>query len=125
MKALLVVLIGYVLGVYWAVYGRGKFHFVYNGLVAKFLRRVKMDGITLGARCYVREFNLILEFPLGYEPVDLPHDSPARRWWRHEHQHYHQWRVRPFMAPVYIYWQLKSGYGHNPLEDEANRAEND
>lgn len=57
----------------------------------------------------------------------------AFMWWavfgrgpfRFVYQHNHQFRVRPFMAPVYIFWDKVVGYRKNPLEKEAERAERD
>ena len=107
----------------WATFLRGPFRFAYNPHIAPLVRRQGADGTTVGARCYVGHPNLIAEFPNGFEPVHLPYHSPARRWWRHEKGHNHQWRVRPLMAPVYVFWELLVGWQRNPLEIESRREE--
>jgi len=109
----------------WLTFGRGPFRFAYNPVVAWLLERIRKDGITLFARCYSRTRKLIEDFPNGFEPLHLPAQSWQRRWWRHEKQHNRQWRVRPFMAPVYLVLEILFGYAGNPLEHEADRAEDD
>lgn len=108
----------------WATFLRGKFRFVYSPLVAPAVRRQGADGTTIGARCYVAHPDLIAEFPNGFEPTTLPWHSNARRWWRHEAwAHGKQWRVRPFMGPVYLFWEIAVGWKRNPLEIEGQQAE--
>lgn len=120
---ILAVLAWYFAFMWWATFGRGTFRFCYNKYIAKL---IPMDGWTFGARCYVKKPELLADFaPGGFEPLNLPHDHPVRQWFRHEAQHNHQFRVRPFMAPVYIFWDRVVGYRKNPLEKEAGRAEHD
>ena len=89
---------------FWLVYGRAPFHYRYNRLIAWFLKQRGMVAITIGATCY---------------RVDMSTWSDQAD--RHERAHYHQWRVRPFFGPVYLFWILVRGYDHNADENEARR----
>ena len=84
----------------------GPFTQRYNPLIAWFLQRQGMAAITIGAHCFLADRNRPL----------TPQGEVHERW------HFHQWRVRPFMAPVYLFWLLVVGYDHHPLENEARRA---
>jgi len=113
MKWLAVAPLAYVLFSLWLVFGRGEFGFVHSPVVAWFLRKIRMAAITIGARAYVAK------------PEYLQVAATGGTLWKHEKQHNRQWRVRPFFAPVYLYWQLKEGYERNPLEEEARNAESE
>ncbi len=122
-KILLSIVVAWFPFIWWQTFLRGEFRFVYNPVIAPHVRKQGADGTTIGARCYVAHPGLITEFPSGLEPVTLPWNSSARRWWRHEKRHNRQFRVRPFMGPVYLFWELAVGWKNNPLEIEAEREE--
>lgn len=116
-----VLLASYFAFVWWATFLRGPFRFTYHPVVARFLPK---GAWTFGARAYLKNAADLADFaPGGFEPLHLPYDHPVRQWFRHEKQHNHQFRVRPFMAPVYVFWDTVVGYWRNPLEKEAERAE--
>lgn len=110
--------------IWWQTFGRGGFRFVYNPYIAPLVRKwFKAMGWTCGARCYVARPDLLEGFgPGGTEPPKRP--SAEHAWWRHEKDgHGRQFRVRPFMGPVYVFWGIVVGYVRNPLELEAEREE--
>lgn len=106
----------YYLFCYWLVFGRGPFKFVYNPVIAVFLRLIGMGCICLGARGYVAKRKYLeLQYSGTHTPL-----------YRHEKEtHYDkQWRVRPFtFAPEYLWKLITKGYDHIYFEDDAEKAE--
>jgi len=45
------------------------------------------------------------------------------KWVRHENKHKEQWRRLGWkFLPLYLWYQVRYGYDHNPLEVEAREA---
>lgn len=125
-KALLALVILWFPFIWWQTFLRGEFRFVYNPVIAFAVKHwFKAMGWTCGARCYVDRPDRLDGFgPGGTEPPIR--GTPEHDWWQHECDgHGHQFRVRPFMGPVYVFWGIAVGYWNNPLEVEARREELD
>ena len=112
MRDLLVVLFVcwflYAVTIYWLVFWRGPFAVTYNPVIAWWLRRFRMEAVTLGARVYLHRQNAVLS-PSGYT---------------HEEFHFkHQWRVTPLtFLPRYFYQLARFGYDQMEMEQAAREA---
>lgn len=102
---LILLLVVYALPVFVVTYCVGPFHYRYAGWIARYLRSQGMAFITIGAMCFKAEI----------DSVPTPEQDA------HERHHNHQWRVRPFFAPVYLFWMLVKGYDKHEDEQDARR----
>lgn len=100
--------LAYAIAIFWLVFWRGPFAVTYSPFVAWWLRRLKMEAITIGARVYLHRQNAVLS-PSGFT---------------HEEFHFtQQWRRRPLsFLPRYLWLLWRVGYDRHPDEQAARAA---